>query len=102
MKYFSVLFFLLSASVCATGQTANAAARLLSLKEYVIPAEASAAGIDGQLGIAVSVNKDGGVDRAEVVAGPSWPCDSSPKNELQKVRDGVRDTVMAARFSPAT
>jgi outer membrane biosynthesis protein TonB len=100
MKYFLASVFLLTVAVCALGQT-NDTAKLLSIKEYVIPAEASAAGIDGQLGIAVWVNKQGSVDRAEVVAGPSWPCNSSPKNEIQKVRDGARDNMMTAKFSPA-
>jgi TonB family protein len=78
----------------------NAAPRLLSMPDFVIPAEASQAGIDGKLGVLAWVKKDGTVDRAQVYSGPSWPCGSEPKSALSAVRSVAEDAVKKARFSP--
>ena len=83
-----------SQSVSVTG------AKLLTMPEYVLPPEAVAAGIDGQVAVIVWVNKDGSVDRAEAYAGPYWPCGSNPKREIENVRDGVVETMKRAKFAP--
>jgi len=79
----------------------DSSAKLLSMPEYLISAEASAAGIDGKIQVAVWIGKDGMVDRAEFMAGPNWPCGSEPRIEIEKVREGVIATVEKAKFSPA-
>ena len=86
-------------TLSASAQTTEA--KLLALPEYVMPAEATAAGIDGKVAVAVWVDKNGSVDRAQVLAGPAWPCSSNPNGLISKVRDGIEDTIKQARFSPA-
>jgi len=75
--------------------------KLLRMPEYIISPEASAAGIDGKLGVLVWVKKDGSVDRAEAYSGPMWPCSAEPKSELAAVRSGAVEAVKKAQFSPA-
>jgi TonB family protein len=79
----------------------DARPKVLSVPEYIIPAEASKAGIDGKVLVLVSVRKDGTVDRVDFWAGPSWPCGSEPKDLITEVRNGVIDAFKKARFSPA-
>jgi outer membrane biosynthesis protein TonB len=97
----SLLLLTFTLSLFTVSYSQDSAAKLLSMPDYVIPPEASQAGIDGKLAVVVSVKKDGTVDRAEVVAGPSWPCGSEPKRALSVVRSGAEDAVKQARFSPA-
>jgi TonB family protein len=98
----NLLFVLTLAAVCAIGQTpADAGAKLISSADLVMPEEAVAAGIDGQLAIAVSIDKTGAAKRVEILAGPAWPCGTSPKRELEKVRDAIRDNILASKFAPA-
>ena len=99
MKLLPFLILLSVFAIAANGQTAPA--KMLSIPEYALPPEAAAAGIDGKMAVAVAVDKDGNVDRADILAGPAWPCGKNPKSELSKVRDGVLETVKQAKFSPA-
>ena len=99
MRYLLLLTFICITFTAARSQ--DASPKLISMPEYMIPVEATQAGIDGKLAVLVWVKKDGTVDRAEALAGPSWPCGSNPKTELGAVRSGAEDSVKKARFSPA-
>jgi TonB family protein len=101
LKTLSWAALMLLASTVFSQSANNAPAKLISMPEYIIPPEASAAGIDGQLAVVVWVNKDGLVDRAVVYAGPTWPCDSTPRREIERVREGVTEAAKKAKFSPA-
>lgn len=102
MKIIYLTFVLTLAAVCAMGQSpADAGAKLITQANFVMPEEAVAAGIDGQIGIAVTIDKTGAPKRVEVLAGPAWPCGTSPKHQLEKVRDAVRDNIFASKFAPA-
>lgn len=93
--HFAVLLVLFPAAY-----SQNSSARLVSMPVYLISADGSKEGIDGKLSIEVWVKKDGTVDHAQVVAGPSWPCGTNPEGLLADVRNGAEDAVKKARFSP--
>lgn len=97
----SLLLLTLTLVLFSAAYSQEAPAKLLSMPDYIISPEATQAGIDGKLAVVVWVKKDGTVDRAEVLAGPSWPCGAEPKTELSEVRNGAADAVKKARFSPA-
>ena len=97
----SLLLLAFTLTLFTVGYSQDSAPKLLSMPEYIIPAEASQAGIDGKLSMLVWVKKDGTVDRAEAYSGPSWPCASEPKSALSTVRSGAEDAAKKARFSPA-
>lgn len=97
----SLLLLAITLIAFTTTYSQDSAPKLLSMPEYIIPAEASQAGIDGKLGVVVFVKKDGTVDRVQAYSGPAWPCGSEPKSALSTVRSGAEDTVKKARFSPA-
>ena len=96
----TIAILIFSASGVSGQSQEKTEAKILSMPEYVIPPEAAAAGIDGQLLVAVSVGKNGSVERALVVGGPSWPCGSNPRNEVEQVREGIKETAMKAKFLP--
>lgn len=83
----------------ALAQTSEA--KIVNIPTYALPPEAVTAGIDGKVVLVITVNKEGKIDRAKVVAGPTWPCGSSPKQELEKVREGIIDAVKRSTFTPA-
>ena len=99
MKLLPLLIFLSVLPAMAIGQSAPA--KMLNIPEYAMTPDEVAAGIDGRMAVSISVDKDGNVDRAEILAGPAWPCGKNPKNELSKVRESVLETVKRAKFLPA-
>jgi len=97
----SLLLLAITLIAFTTTYSQDSEPKLLSMPEFVIPAEASQAGIDGKLGVLAWVKKDGTVDRAQAYSGPSWPCGSDPKSELLTVWSGAEGAAKKARFSPA-
>ncbi|MBK8302571.1 MAG: energy transducer TonB [Pyrinomonadaceae bacterium] len=92
-----------AASVCGVfGQApaADAPAKVISSIPFVLSKEAEAVGIDGTLSVDITVDKSGAVKKADIVAGPAWPCGTELKKELEDVRRAVKENVMAAKFSP--
>lgn len=77
-------------------------AKIVSMPEYQLPDDYRSAGIDGELNLMVEVDRSGTVKKAEVWSGPIWPCGTKLDSEVEKVRRGVRDTMMRAKFSPAS
>ncbi len=98
MLFVSAIFF-----VYAPAQTppADTDAKILEAVEFSLSDEAAAAGIDGTLLLAVSIDKTGAVKTAKVIAGPAWPCSSSPKKQIESLRESVVDSIKLAKFSPA-
>jgi len=99
-----VLFFLsavFSAHVLAQTTPNDTDAKLLEAVEFSLSDEAVATGIDGTLLLAVSIDKTGAVKAASVIAGPAWPCNSSPKKQIESVRQSVIDSIKLAKFAPA-
>ncbi len=70
--------------------------------EFRLSERAVAAGIDGSLTVSFKVDKLGNVSDVDVIAGPIWPCDSSPGAVIKEVRDAVEANILASKFSPAT
>lgn len=74
----------------------------LSGPEFRLSKSAVAAGIDGTLTVLVSVDRNGNVKDADILAGPIWPCDSSPNAEIKELRKAVKQNILSSKFSPAT
>lgn len=99
---FTLVVFFISASAYTIAQTVpDTGAKLVQMPAFTLSDEAEAAGIEGRVYLAVDVDSMGAVKKAEVIAGPAWPCGSNPRKQLSTVRDGVRKNILAARFSPA-
>lgn len=99
MKHLLSLVISLSIAISTFAQSAPPV-KLISSPKFVMPPEAVAARIDGQMLVSFTVDENGNVTRAEVVAGPRWPCDTSPERELDLVRDAVRDNLLGSKFTP--
>ena len=54
--------------------------------EFNLSERAIAAGIDGTLTVSFKVDRGGTVKNVTILAGPIWPCDSSPESVIKEVR----------------
>ena len=70
--------------------------------EFNLSEKAEAAGIDGTLTVSFEVDRTGNVKDVDILAGPIWPCDSSPGSVIKEVREAVKQNILASKFSPAT
>lgn len=98
-----LIFAFVAACVCGVlgqAQVSDTPAKVNSSIPFVMSKEAEAAGIDGTLSVDITVDKSGDVKKADIIAGPAWPCRSEPKKELADVRRAVKENLMAAKFSP--
>ena len=94
------VFVLLAASTLVSAQ--DRGIELVHAPEFRLSKSAVAAGIDGTMRVSFTVDRNGKVKSVNIVAGPIWPCRSSPSSEIRAVRDAVRENIFASRFSPAT
>lgn len=103
MKYLSLAFVLsiLSISAVAQGAPADSAVKLVSGAAFYISAEDEAAGIDGTMKLAVSIDKSGNVSRAVVYVGPSWLCSGDLDQRVISVIRNAEKAVKNFKFSPA-
>jgi TonB family protein len=95
-----VVLSFVSAAQIALGQATDP--ELLAPLNITLSEDAIAAGIAGRLLVEAKVGADGRVKDAKVLAGPQWPCGTSPNSEIKQVREMVIESVESARFTPAT
>ena len=77
------------------------APRVLSQPQFKLSEEASAAGIDGVLGVSLTIDKTGTVQKVVILGGPAWPCGApEPKAQLNGVREAVKKQLLATTFAP--
>lgn len=76
-------------------------ARFISAPEFKLSAEAEAAGIDGRVNLMVTVSSEGKLKSVRIIAGPSWPCGTSPEKVLRDVGEAIKANFMEAKFQPA-
>lgn len=90
-------------SVIAGAQTVSqdAEAKMISSPEFRLSAAATAARIEGNLRVDLTVDKSGSVKNVQILSTPAWPCGTYPKREIDEVLAAVKQNVLAARFSPA-
>lgn len=98
---FLLIGFILLLNPALNVSAQDVPASIISSAEYKLPGSATAAGIDGTMKIAITVDKKGVVKGTRILGGPSWPCGSEPEKELKGVREDVKQIVSAAKFSPA-
>ena len=75
---------------------------ILKDSEFVLTDAQSAAGIDGRIKISLDVDEKGVVKDAEIVAGPIYPCDKTPKAELEEFKRAALKNAKTFQFLPAT
>ncbi len=95
---FVSLIFLTSVGISQT--PADSESKLTYAPRFDISAEDEAAGIDGELKIAVYVNKSGEVTNAVVYIGPVWPCDGDLDKRVRQIIKDVEKAVRNFKFSP--
>lgn len=90
-------------AVNAVAQTppADAGAKRVTGTDLKPADDIYAAGITGKLMIGFTVNETGEVKDPIWVAGPIWPCDSSPRRSLEKLVEAAKQNVLSSRFAPA-
>ena len=74
----------------------------ISGPEFKLSDKAIAAGVDGTLTVNLKIDRAGAVKGVSIIAGPIWPCDSSPGAAIKEVREAVKQNILASKFSPAT
>jgi TonB family protein len=79
----------------------DSGAKVISSQPFRMPDDAMAAGIDGKIQVAFTVDKTGEVKNILIMAGPVWPCGTKPRKEIDEVLDGVKQNILTAKFSPA-
>ena len=70
--------------------------------EFQLSKSAIDAGIDGSFSVSFEVDRTGAVKDVRILAGPIWPCDSTPSAEIKSVKEAVKENILASKFSPAT
>jgi TonB family protein len=100
--FISIAFTSLLAPVyLAQTDQQDSGVKIVSSQPFQMPADAAAAGIDGKIKVAFTVEKTGEVKNLLVIAGPAWPCGTKPKKEIDEVLDLVKQNILTAKFSPA-
>jgi len=75
--------------------------KLISETTYKIPQSAIDAEIDGKVGIGFRIDKTGTPIKANVIAGPMWPCSTKPIKALDDLYADLSKEMLKLRFSPA-
>ncbi|PYS99727.1 MAG: hypothetical protein DMF63_10415 [Acidobacteria bacterium] len=96
---FCVLILIICFSADSIAQTSDP--KFLSAPDFKLSAEAVSAGIDGAFKVALSIDEEGNVKSVRMYGDPVWPCDTSPKREIEAVRDAVEAHLRLLKFSPA-
>ncbi len=104
----SILRFILltAALVCPVTLTAqeklpDSDPKLTSETTYKMPQSAIDAEIDGNVTIAIRVDKTGKPKKAIVAGGLMWPCSANPVKELNNLFSDLSDAMLNLQFSPA-
>ncbi len=75
--------------------------KIVSQPTFNLSPEAAAAGIDGLIGVSLTIDKTGNVKKVVIHGGPGWPCkDPSPPGQIDIVREEVKKQLMATMFEP--
>ena len=75
--------------------------KFVSAPEFILSADAVAAGIDGVFKVTLSVDDAGTVKNVRLYGDPMWPCGASPNRELGAVRTAVEAHLRLIKFSPS-
>lgn len=97
-----ILVLLLAVFVGGAGAQAvpeDSAAKIISGPPFVMSEEAIAAGFDGEIAVALTINDEGQAKNVIVFAGPMYPCGSKPGKKLDQLREAVKANVAASRFA---
>lgn len=77
------------------------APQVLSQPVFNLSKEAIAAGIDGVLGVSLTIDKTGVVKKVVIHGGPAWPCGSpEPRAQIEAVREAVTKQLLTTTFAP--
>ena len=96
-----LLVFLPATAAFQTSSSLNSDPKFISAPEFTLSAEATAARIEGNLNVGITVDKTGKVKNVQIWSLPAYPCDTNPKKEINEVLDAVKRNVIAAKFQPA-
>jgi hypothetical protein len=96
---FCLLILTIWSASNATAQTTDP--KFLSGPEFILSPEALAAGIDGMFKVTLTVDETGSVKGVRLYGEPIWPCGTSPKRELEAVRNAVEKHLLLLKFSPS-
>ena len=92
-------FVVLAMSTTLIGQ--DRGVQFVSGPEFQLSKTAIDAGIDGTFSVSFKVDHTGTVKNVSILAGPIWPCDSTPSSEIKSVREAVKENIFLSKFLPA-
>ena len=76
--------------------------KVVSQPQFNLSPDAAAAGIDGLIGVSLTIDRTGNVKKVVIHGGPAWPCkDSSAPSQIDSVRESVKKQLMATVFEPS-
>jgi hypothetical protein len=94
-----IIFFIVFAGRISAQDTE---ARFKGTNDFQLSPAAMAAGIDGKIVLNLAVKADGSVSNVRMFGGPMWPCEAKEPDELENVREAVKQYVLSMKFEPAT
>ncbi|MBK8467384.1 MAG: hypothetical protein IPL32_16330 [Chloracidobacterium sp.] len=102
MKYLILLAFVTIFVVSGISQTPPDADPVLQgSTTYKMPQSAIDAEIDGKVTMAIQLDKTGKPTKANVAAGPVWPCSTNPKKVLEDLFANLSQEMLKLQFFPA-
>jgi len=96
-----LVFFLFAISISAQTAPADSGVKVVSAPAFNLPEAAVAAGIEGKMAIAFTVDKTGEVKNLIPMDGAMWPCGANPVKELDELWAYLKENVKASKFLPA-
>lgn len=79
----------------------NSDAKVITAKKFVLSSEDVAAGITGDMRVAILVDKFGNVKKSAVFVGPEYPCSGNHESRVRRIMAEAEDWVKAYKFAPA-
>jgi len=106
MKPFVLLFALVAISFVNVKSQTQAAVPdsdpvLQGTMNYALPQSAVEAEIGGKVSVGIRVDKTGKPLQAVVLAGPAWPCSTTPSAALNAFIADVSEAMLKLHFTPA-
>lgn len=75
-------------------------AKVITAKKFVLSSEDAAAGITGDMRVAILVDKFGNVTKSAVFVGPEYPCSGNHESRVRRIMAEAEEWVKAYKFKP--
>lgn len=102
LQFLYLLTILFIAATAISAQTSgNSDAKIITSPKFVLSAEDLAAGISGQMRVAILVDKFGNVTKSAVFVAPASPCNGNNDSRVRRIMAEAEEWVRSYKFKPA-